>query len=266
MKKLNKYSKNRFGLRYKKNVSGRVHYSQFVALFYIRNTIITLERDATETLRILKELQNLNNKSRLVFSNHCSLSKHNLWDNALSNVSNNIKYIQLQFQYLLENINNKNKINSSIFWQQNKTYIENLEETQKKLIQVAIQILPEEVLISWKATICNFYDEIFSLLIPLTGVCRLESDFVEKYSPKIFSKITFDIMRDMPTNYTLKEAREYEHQYLIALTKYTHESNKKINFWDNLLNILSGGIYRLPSESMMVKRWINRKMKDKFTS
>lgn len=263
MKKLNKHPKSRFQLRNKKNISRRNYYSQFVSLFYIRNTNITLEKDATEILRMLKELQNLNNKSRLVFSTHCSLSKHNLWQSVLVNLSDNIHYFKLQFEYILENIVKKNKTNSFIFWQQNKVYINDLEKSYEKLVQLADQLLPKEEKLSWKTTICNFYDEIFSLLIPLTSICRLESDFIEKYTPKIFNRITMDIIKNIPKDYNLKEAREYEQEYLNILTDYSHEFSKKSNFWDNLLNILSGGMYRLPSEHAMLKRWVTGKMKDK---
>ena len=263
MKKLKKLPNNRLGIRNKKNILRRTYYSQFVALFYIRNTTITLERDVTEILRMLKELQHLNNRSRLIFSTHCSLSKHNLWQSVLDDLNDNIKYIKIQFEYLLENIIKKNKINSSVFWNQNKIYTAELEESHKKLIGLAAQILPEEERLSWKTTICNFYDEIFSLLIPLTTICRLESDFIEKHSLKIFNTISMDIIKDIPKNYTLKKAKEYEHEYLKALTDYSHEFSKKNNFWDSLLNILSGGMYQLPSERTMFKRWINRKMKNK---
>jgi hypothetical protein len=264
MKKLNKHPKKRWELRNKKNSSGRTYYSQFVALFYIRNTTITLERDAKEILRMLKELQHLNNRSRLVFSTHCSLSKHNLWQSVLVDLSDNINNIRLQFEYILAHIIKKNKINSSVFWQQNQNYINDLEKNHEKLIRLADQLLPEEEKLSWKTSICNFYDEIFSLLIPLTNICRLESDFIEKYTPKIFNRITMDIIKNIPKDYTLKEARVYEQEYLKILTDYSHEFNKKNNLWDSLLNILSGGIYQLPSERVMLKKWINGKMKDKF--
>lgn len=264
MKKLTKHPKSKLGLRNKKNISKRAYYSQFVALFYIRNANITLEKDATEILRMLKELQDLNNRSRLVFSTYCSLSQHNMWQSVLEDLTDNIKYIRMQFEYILENMIKKNKINSPIFWQQNKTYTDELEENHKKLIQVASRVLPEEERLSWKVTICHFYDEIFSLLIPLTSVCRLELDFIGKYSPKIFNQTVIDIIKDIPKNYTLREAKEYEHEYLKVLTNYSHELCRKNNFWNSLLYVLSGGMYPLPSERTLSKRWINRKMKDKL--
>lgn len=121
MKKLNKHSKKKLGLRNKKNASRRIYYSQFVTLFYIRNTNITLERDATEILRMLKELQQLTNRSRLIFSTYCSLSQHNLWQSVLEDISNNIKYIRIQFEYILENI--IKKIKSIQFYSGSKTIL-----------------------------------------------------------------------------------------------------------------------------------------------
>ncbi|WP_336958980.1 hypothetical protein [Chryseobacterium contaminans] len=264
MKKRTKHPKKRLGFRNKKNITRRAYYSQFVALFYIRNANITLERDATEILRMLKELQQLTNRSRLVFSTYCSLSQHNLWQSVLEDMSENIKNIRMQFEFILENIIKKNTINSPIFWQQNKVYTDEMEVSHKKITQLAIQVLPEEERLSWKTTICNFYDEIFSLLIPLIGMCRLELDFIEKHSPKVFSQTAMDIIKDIPKNYTLQEAKEYEHEYLKVLTNYSHEFYRKNNFWNSLLYFLSGGMYPLPSERTLSKRWINRKMRDKL--
>lgn len=267
MKRPNKHlkPKNRFGLRNKKNTSRKVYYSQFVSLFYIRNTNITLERDTKEVLRMLKELQILNNKSRLVFSTYCSLSQHNLWQSVLEDLSENIKNIRIQFEYIQENMIKKNKINSYIFWQQNKIYMNGLEGNHEKLIQIGNQILPKEERLSWKTTTCSFYDEILCLLTPLINICKVESDFIEKYTSKIFNDITADIIKDIPKNYTLKEAKEYEQQYLKILTDYSYESSKKGNLLDGLLHILSGGIYQLPSERVILKRLMNRKMKEEFS-
>ncbi|WP_223599437.1 hypothetical protein [Chryseobacterium sp. GVT01B] len=264
MKKLTKHPKKRLGFRNKKNITRRAYYSQFVALFYIRNANITLERDATEILRMLKELQQLTNRSRLVFSTYCSLSQHNLWQSILEDMSENIKNMRMQFECILENIIKKNTINSPIFWQQNKVYTDEMEVSHKKIMQLAVQVLPEEERLSWKTTICNFYDEIFSLLIPLIGMCRLELDFIKKHSPKVFSQTAMDIIKDIPKNYTLQEAKEYEHEYLKVLTNYSHEFYRKNNFWNSLLYILSGGMYPLPSKRTLSKRWINRKMRDKL--
>lgn len=264
MKKLTKHPKSKLGLRNKKNISRRACYTQFISLFYIRNTSITLERDAREVIRMLRELQILNNKSRLVFSTHCSLCKHNIWQSVLVDINDNIQYIRLQFEYIAENILTKNKINSSIFWQQNKIYINALEGNHEKLIQIGNQILPKEEMLPWKTGICSFYDEILSLLTPLINICRLESDFIDKYTPKIFNKTTFDIIKNIPQNYTLKEARKYEQEYLKILTDYSHAYSKKGNLWESLLHILSGGIYQLPSEQVMLNRWMNVKMKESF--
>ncbi|SMO41657.1 hypothetical protein SAMN06265171_101642 [Chryseobacterium rhizoplanae] len=264
MKKLTKHPKSKLGLRNKKNISRRSYYSQFTSLFYLRNTNITLERDAKEIIRMLKELQQLINRSRLVFSTYCSLSQHNLWQSVLEDLSGNIQNIKIQFEYILENITKKNKINASIFWQQNEVYTDEMEVTHKKLILLTTQILPEEERSSWKVNIYNFYNEIFSLLVPLIGMCRIELDFIEKYSPKIFNQTAMDIIKNIPKNYTLQEAKEYEHEYLKVLTNYSHEFYRKNNFWNSLLYILSGGLYPLPSERTLSKRGISRKMKDKL--
>ncbi|SIS71201.1 hypothetical protein SAMN05421786_1011170 [Chryseobacterium ureilyticum] len=199
------------------------------------------------------------------FSTYCSLSQHNLWQSVLEDLSDNIKNIRIQFEFILENIIKKNTINSLIFWQQNKLYTDEMEVSHKKITQLTIQVLPQEERLSWKTNIYNFYEEIFSLLIPLIGMCRLELDFIVKHSPKILSQSAMDIIKDIPKNYTLQEAKEYEHEYLKVLTNHSHEFCRKNNFWNSLLYILSGGMYPLPSERTLSKKRVNRKIKDKFS-
>lgn len=74
-----------------------------------------------------------------------------------------------------------------------------------------------------------------------------------------------DIIKDIPKNYTLQEAKEYEHEYIKVSTNYSHELCRKNNFWASLLYILSGGLYSLPSERTLSKKRINRKIRDKFS-
>jgi hypothetical protein len=74
-----------------------------------------------------------------------------------------------------------------------------------------------------------------------------------------------DIIQDIPKNYTLQEAKKYEHDYLKLLTNYNHEFHKKNNFWNSLLYMLSSGMYPLLSERTLSKRWINRRLKEKHS-
>lgn len=264
MKKLVKHPQEKLRFRNKNNISRRAYYSQFVILFYIRNANITLERDATEILRMLKELLQLTNRSKSIFSTYCNVSQQKLWQSVLVNLNENIQYIIQQFAYIRENIIKKNKINSSIFWEQNYVYMSLLTCNHEKHLQMGNQILPKEEIFSWKTDIYSFYDEILSLLTTLTNICRLESDFIEKYTPKKFNKITIDIIKNIPKNHTLEEARKYEQEYLKVLTDYSMDTIKKSNLWDSLLYMLSGGIYQLPSEQTIIKRWLNIKMKEEL--
>lgn len=259
MKKLTKDAKIKRGLRNKKNISRRSYYSQFTSLFYLRNANITLERDAKEILRMCKELQQLINKTRLVFSSNCRLSQHNLWQSILEDLCDHLKNIRIQFEYVLQNIIKKNKINTSIFCQQNEAYTDKMEVTHNKLTQLANEILPEKEKFSWNSNIYNFYHEIFSSLITLIGICKIELVFIEKYSSKIFSQTTTDIIKNIPKNYTLKEAKAYEHEYLKVLTNYSHQFYRKNNIWNIIIFILSGGICPLPSERTSSKSEIRRK-------
>ncbi|MCL1668196.1 hypothetical protein M2T82_09010 [Elizabethkingia ursingii] len=231
--------------------------SQLSALFYIRNANTVLRKDLTDILEALKELENLNKQAKVILNLYCSTEVDRQCEDTLARISHNLAYVEEQIFYIKENIVEKNRLNSYIFWQQNQYFIEKITIDYKHIETLGFQILPKEEKLYWRINICDIQNEFFTLIIALINICMGELKYIEEQTPARISNTTANIMHNIPVNYTLEQAKKYEKEYLKALLIYKTEFNKKRNLWDRLLDILAGGTHQSPKEHVMLDRWIN---------
>lgn len=258
--------KTKFRLLNKKNSLNKISHAEFASLLYIRNTNIALNKDLEEILRILKELQKINKKSRLVFKTNCTLTQHILWETIINEINQNLMYIKLQIEYIKENTIQANHFNFSLFWQQNKIFVKTIEDNYEKLELLGHQILPNEELLYWKANICNMYDEFFHILISLLNICKIELNFIKTHSPHNLSEIIQNIIINIPKIKNNDKLKRYERIYIEALKNYKEEFSERLSFWNVVLKALSMNKDKSPSEQIMLGRWIDGKDRRKINS
>ncbi|MEA1851113.1 hypothetical protein U9K52_19540 [Chryseobacterium sp. MHB01] len=258
--------KTKFRLLNKKNSLNKISHTEFVSLLYIRNTNIALNKDLEEILRILKELQKSNKKSRLVFKTNCTLTKHILWETIINEIKQNLMYIKLQIEYIKENTIQANYFNYSLFWQQNKIFIKIIKENYAKLELLGNQILPKEVLQYWKTNIRNMHDEFFHLMISFLNICKMELNFIKIHSPHNLSEIIQNIIVNIPKIKNSDRLNRYEQIYIEALKNYKEEFSEKLSFWNVVLKALTINKDQSPSEQTMLERWIDGKDRRKINS
>lgn len=258
--------KNKFRLLNKKNDSSKNLHAEFSALIYIRNTNIALDKDLDEIFQILKELQTLNKKSRLIFKTNCTLSQHILWESLINEINDNLNYVKLQLDYIKENTLKRNYLNYSFFWQQNKIYLEAVIDSYKKLEQLSIQILPKEERLIWKTNIGSTQDEFFLIMISFLNICKVELNFIKAHTPDNLKAVMQNIVENIPNIYITRKKHRYERAYITALEKYKEEFFEKRSFWDILLKILTIDKKKSPSEHIMLRRWISGKNKNMINS
>lgn len=220
---------------------------QFTALFYIRSTNAHLDKDLTEVLNSLKELENLNNRSGLIFKINLLPNTKNQWMTILTEINSSSALLKEQFIYLKKNIAEKNPLNSSVFWFQNQSYVDSITENYKSLEKIGLQILPEEEKLYWRTCICNAQDEIFSLIASLTNICKVELDFIEKYIPDTVDITSQQIINRIPADYTLEEATKYQQNYHTVLDYYNNHYERKKNIWNKLFHFLGRDTHHFPS-------------------
>lgn len=260
MKHLLDKRKTKFRLLNKKNDSSKIQHAEFVTLIYIRNTNIVLDKDMKEVLLILKELQKLNRKSRLIFKTNCSLSKHILWESLISEINDNLNYIKLQLDYIKENTIKINHFNYSLFWQQNKIFLDTIKDGYQKLEQLGTQILPKEERLIWNSNVNSIQDELFYMMISLLDICKIGLDFIKMSTPDNLKAIMQSVIENIP-KINIK-AHRYERAYITALKKYKEEFSEKRSFWDILVKVLTIDAKKSPTEHVMLGRWIDGKDKN----
>lgn len=264
-RQLNK-RKYKFQLLSKKNATSKIRHAEFVALIYIRNTNIALDNDLQEILQILKKLQTLNKKSRLIFKTNCTLSQHILWEALINEINDNLNHIKQQVDYIKENTIKINHFNHYIFWQQNEVFLNSVKTYYKKIEELGHKILSAETKVIWKTNVGNSQDEFLSTMIPLLNICKIELNFIKMHTPDNLKTIMQDVVNTIPKIRNKKRSHRYERAYITALEKYKKEFSEKRSFWDILLKVLTIDMKKPPSEYIMLGRWIDGKNKNKINS
>lgn len=258
--------KNKFRQLGKKNAISKIRHAEFVSLIYIRNTNIAMDKDLQEILRILKELQVLSRKSRMVFKTNCTLSQHILWEVLINKINDNINCIRLQIEYIKENTIKINHFNHSLFWKQNETFLNLLKESFEKIDELSSQILPQEERLTWKTNIGSNQEEFFYMMLPLLNICKIELDFIKTHTPANLKKVMQNVIEDIPQISFRRKYNRYGHAYIQALEQYKKEFGEKHSFWDILVKVLTIDMRKSPSELVMLGRWIDGKNKHMINS
>jgi len=257
-------SKLRFFNR--KNSKTKIRNIEFAALINIRNTNITMDKVMREIIQILKQQQVLNRKSRLIFKTSCKLSQRVLWEGSINGINDGINHIRLQIEYLKENTVLVDQFNYFLFWNQNRSFLNALKNSYRKLEKLGVQILPEEKRLVLKTEICSVQEDLLCRMGPLLNICRIELDFIKTHTPTNLKKVMQNVIEDIP-KITLKEKPyAYNSAYIHALEKYKKEFGEKRGFWDALLKTLTIDKGKYPSEFIMLERWIDGKNKKYINS
>ncbi len=250
MKNLVSHSKSFLGLSNKNNAARKAHDTEFAALFYIRNITVELDKDLTDVLHILKGLESLNKKSRSLLETHCALNERLLWEEILDNLNNNLNHINQQFHYLKRNIINKINLNSSLFWEHNKSTVDCITDDYKKLKKVALQVLPQMEKMYFRSSISQVQEETLTAIISHISICKQQFDFIKQYTPKrMASESMQNIIKSIPTNYTLDEAQKYESDDREA--ELIQQNNFKPKHWYSFLNLLPKSSHNSSSRNLM---------------
>lgn len=92
--------------------------------------------------------------------------------------------------------------------------------------------------------------------------CRVLLQMIERYTPDELNSITKIIVDQIPVDFTYDDAVEYQKDYYKALVNFKKEFKEEKNLWDKFLDILAGGTHQLPSEKVMMERWLDGEKED----
>jgi hypothetical protein len=92
--------------------------------------------------------------------------------------------------------------------------------------------------------------------------CRVLLQMIERYTPEELNSITKIIVAKIPLDFSYEEAVEYQNDYYKELVNFKNEFKEEKNLWDKFLDILAGGTHQLPSERVMMERWLDGEKED----
>jgi hypothetical protein len=131
------------------------------------------------------------------------------------------------------------------------------EKNSKQLTNLGLDILDEGAHPQWQFEYVELENELVEKLVDRIESCRILLQMIERYTPDELNSITQIIVDQIPLNFTYQEAVDYQTDYYKALINFKKEFKQEKNLWDKFLDILAGGTHQLPSERVMMERWLD---------
>lgn len=210
IKNLFNRSKNFLRPTEKKESDGQTDDSQFAALFFIRNINVELEKDLADIVLLLKDLENLNQKVRSVFSSTICRSKVDLWESVLNCMKDYVMHLSLQISYLKDNISKKAPLNDPLFWEYNQQVLKEIKDQCHHLATLGLEILPASEKMYWRVNVCEIQTETIAVIELRISMCKQQFDFIKKFTPKEINTIMQTRIGSTPFYSTLDEAQRYQ--------------------------------------------------------
>ncbi len=131
-----------------------------------------------------------------------------------------------------------------------------LEKDLEDLPRLVVDVLPKIESVAWQTEMRDSEGVFLPMVVAYANACRVELLMLEKYSPQELMKINEFIQLKTPSNFSDEEADQYEQDYKSAVADFLHEFDEEKKLWDRFLDILAGGTHQLPSEHVMMERWL----------
>lgn len=244
-----------------KNVN-KSHNPGLRALLAIKNFNATLEKDYSELLQIENNLSELNKKGSSLIETSTSSEITAQWNGILEKVNVAITGINNTLTSAKEKIEHKANEGYTELWKQLSLHLFSLKENSKKTADIGFQLLPKPVHSQWEEEFVNIQSSILEKLVKHVESCRVLLQMIERYTPDELNSITKIIVDKIPLDFSYQEAVEYQNDYYKALVNFKNEFKEEKNLWDKFLDILAGGTHQLPSERVMMERWLNGEKED----
>jgi hypothetical protein len=227
------------------------------ALLTIRNFSDVLEKHYARLIQIEEDINELNNKTTAIVETHRSPDLYLKWKTCLKEFNDSMLSVNQVINSFREKITIRDRSDTSALWAEFDENLEKLKKNYKALELMGSEILSENEQTNWENDTRKYASIFIPSLISYTESCRVELRMIEKYTPEELDKINQLILVNIPKDFTLAEADEYEKDYLDALVDFKQEFQKEKNLWDTFLDILAGGTHQTPEEHVMMQRWLD---------
>lgn len=238
------------------------HVSELKAVMAIRRFRQDLDRNFGQMTEVESKIKRLNSKASGVAINTANASSVANWKTKLLNINDHIESVKRILADGKRRIEYKDRNDSSGMWIEFDAVMVQLEKELENLPQMGIDVLPQSESVEWQREMRDSEGVFLPMVVAYADACRVELLLLEKYSEEELTKINEFICRNTPSDFSDEEAEKYEHDYKSAVADFLHEFDHGKNLWDRFLDILAGGTHQLPSERVMLERWIMREKRD----
>ena len=242
--------------------SNQSHNPGLKALLALKKFTSTFEEDYNKLLQIESELDELNKKGLLIIEANTSAEAVASWKQIVQEMNTAVKGINDTLTSAKENIEQKEKEGYPDLWKQLDIYLTALKDTAKNTASTGFNLLPEAVHPQWENEFVTTTTSKVQYMVAHVDSCRVLLQMIERYTPEELNSITKIIVDQIPADFTYDDAVEYQKDYYKALVNFKKEFKEEKNLWDKFLDILAGGTHQLPSERVMMERWVEGEKED----
>ena len=227
------------------------------AVVNIRNLILGINSEWKSLKVSGQEINDLLLKADTQFTDCTVTDAHGKWKNAYHNVQHHIVGLQTNMNKVVEKINNKDSNDISAIWSAYEQHIGEILTSMIEMNDLGHAHFKDDLKrSSWSA----LWDNIFNKMKINQEIAKgstLQLEMIEAFSPQDMDLLTETILKNMPINYSMEEAEQYETEYMEAYDQIKSQASQKKNIWDKFLDILAGNRHQSPAEMVMMKRWVN---------
>ena len=177
------------------------------------------------------------------------------WVTELTIYGQHLEQLKAIMSKTIAKIKNKQP-DGSYIWNTYPEHVIQIESCYNRMITMGYNILPEHDKTHWEilwASILNTH----KCIKQEAEACSIQLKLIEAYAPEEVELLTKTILKHIPLNFSVKEAQQYNEEYIIAYESLKEEASKKKNIWDKFLDILAGGIQQTPAQRVMMQRWVD---------
>ena len=232
------------------------------ALLALKKVTTTFEEDYTKLLQIESDLDELNKNGLLIIEANTSAEAVASWKEIIQELNTAEKGINETLTAAKEKIEQKEKDGYPELWKQLDVYLTALKDNAKNAASTGLNILPEAIHPQWETEFVNIETQKVNYMVAHVESCRVLLQMIERYTPDELNSITKIIVDQIPADFTYDDAVEYQKDYYKALVNFKKEFKEEKNLWDKFLDILAGGTHQLPSERVMMERWVEGEKED----
>ena len=242
--------------------SNQSHNPGLRALLAIKKFTSTFEEDYSKLLQIESDLNELNKKGLVIIETNTSAEAVANWKETVQDVNTAVKGINDTLTSAKEKIDQKEKEGYPVLWKQLDMHLTALKDNAKNAAGTGLNLLPEAVHPLWENEFANIETAKVQYMVAHVESCRVLLQMIERYTSDELNSITKIIADQIPADFTYDDAVEYQKDYYKALVNFKKEFKEEKNLWDKFLDILAGGTHQLPSERVMMERWLEGEKED----